>query len=244
MALVLHRFPLSHYSEKARAALDFKGLDYRIEEHTPGRSQRAIRRLSGQRKVPVLEHDGTVVFDSTEIALYLERAFPDHRPLLPADPARRSEVLALEDRLDADLGAYAPLAALRLVSRDERFLDQLAAAGFPLGRTGLGVGAFLVRQAEGLIGPVGRRLDKAERVVRDTLLDLSRRLETSKYLVGDEPSLADVAAVSLLFHLKFPASSALFKPGLAGLCAHGLADAPALARFFAWRDQFYRDFLR
>ena len=61
MTIVLHRFPLSHFSEKARAALDFKGLEYRIVDHRPGPEQIAIYRLSGQRKLPVIEHDGTVV---------------------------------------------------------------------------------------------------------------------------------------------------------------------------------------
>lgn len=33
MAIVLHRFPLSHFSEKGRALLAYKRVDYRIEEH-------------------------------------------------------------------------------------------------------------------------------------------------------------------------------------------------------------------
>src|SRR5262245_5500341 len=104
MNIVLHRFPISHFSEKARAALDFKGLTYEVVDHRPGSGQVAIYRLSGQRKLPVLENDGNVVADSTEIALYLERTFPDRRRLLPDDPDKRREVLALEDQLDNVLG--------------------------------------------------------------------------------------------------------------------------------------------
>jgi len=56
MTIVLHRFPLSHFSEKVRVMLDFKGLDYRVVDHSPGPDQLAIMKLSGQRKVPVIEH--------------------------------------------------------------------------------------------------------------------------------------------------------------------------------------------
>ena len=71
MTIVLHRFPLSHFSEKARVMLDFKGLDYRVVDHSPGPDQLAIMKLSGQRKVPVIEHEGSVVHDSTAISYLL-----------------------------------------------------------------------------------------------------------------------------------------------------------------------------
>ncbi|XXX81038.1 glutathione S-transferase family protein [Sorangium sp. So ce134] len=244
MTIVLHRFPLSHFSEKARAALDFKGLEYRIEEHTPGPEQIAIYRLSGQRKLPVIEHHGAVVADSTEIALYLERTFPDRRRLLPEDPERRREVLELEARLDDTLGKCAPFALLRRGLREDHYLDALGAALGPFAHAGLGALAAVVPLAEARVGAVQRRLEAAERTLRETLAELCARLEASPYLVGDEPSLADVAAVALVYPLKFPPSKHLFKPELAGTSVHAIADDPALAPFFDFRDRFYRDHLR
>lgn len=243
MTIVLHRFPLSHFSEKARAALDFKGLDYRIVEHRPGPEQIAIYRLSGQRRLPVIEHDGTVVADSTEIALYLERTFPDRPRLLPEDPSARLEVLALEAQLDDSLGKCAPLVWMRHALRDERYIDALGAAMTPLVSVGLRALAAVVPLAEARLGPVQRRLDDAESTVRATLADLCARLETSRYLVGDEPSLADIAAVTLVHPFKFPPSQHLFRPALAGASVHSIAEHPDLARFFEFRDGFYRDHL-
>ncbi|WP_437320422.1 glutathione S-transferase family protein [Sorangium sp. So ce385] len=244
MTIVLHRFPLSHFSEKARAALDFKGLDYRIEEHKPGPEQIAIYRLSGQRKLPVIEHDGAVVADSTEIALYLERTFPERRRLLPDDPEQRREVLALEAHLDDTLGKYAPFCLLRRGLREEHYLDALGAAMGPFAHAGLGALAAVLPLAEARVGAVERWLDAAERAVRTTLAELCARLEGSAYLVGDAPSLADVAAVALVYPLKFPPSKHLFKPELAGTSVRRITEDPALARFFDFRDRFYRDHLR
>jgi glutathione S-transferase len=244
MAIVLHRFPISHFCEKVRAALDFKGLDYQVKNHEAGAGQIHIFRISGQPKLPVIEHDGTVVADSTEIALYLERTFPDHRRLLPLEPDKRREVLALEDRLDQVLGANGPLAWMRYALRDARFLDRIGAARMPLGRTWLSVMAAAVRRTDRVIAPVTRRFDIADQAVRDMLAELCRRLETSKYLAGDEPTLADVTAAGLTYAFKFPPSRYIEDPDLAGAFAPGIPDDPVLCRFFAWRDQFYRDYLR
>lgn len=243
MALVLHRFPLSHYSEKVRACLDFKGLEYRVEDHAPGLDQVRIFRLSGQRKLPVLEHDGTVIADSTAIGLYLERAFPGPRALLPADPSRRDEVLALEDRLDRTLGAATPLLAFLVADLDDVVRDAVVRSMTRPVAALIRAAAVSARRARPHVPAVAQRLDALERVVRDTLADLTRRLEASKYLVGDEPSFADIAAVTLVQLLKFPHSRHVAMPALAGRTVSAIADDPAYARFFAWRDQFYRDYL-
>jgi glutathione S-transferase len=84
-SLVLHQFPASHYNEKARWALDWKGLAHRRISYLPGPHVPRIRRLSGQAQTPVLVLDGRVVAGSAQIIDALERAFPE-RPLYPEDP--------------------------------------------------------------------------------------------------------------------------------------------------------------
>ena len=51
----------------------------------------AIVEASGQELVPVLEHEGTVVVDSTEIMRYLEQLQAEP-PLWPSEPARAAEL--------------------------------------------------------------------------------------------------------------------------------------------------------
>lgn len=249
MAIVLHRFPLSHFSEKARATLDFKGLDYRVVEHEPGVDQLALYRLSGQRKVPVLEHDGQVIVDSTTIALHLDRAYPGgdgRRALLPGDIARRRAVLDLEDRIDDVLGRHAPIVGVEHALRDRDLFDELAKGTLHVGALGLRAARTLrvASRAAALLPQARRRLDESRDAVRAMLGELSDRLARHAFLLGDEPTLADVAAVGLVLHLKYPASKHLAVPHLAGRGAPGIYDDPAFRRFFTWRDAFYREFLR
>lgn len=242
MAITLYRFPISHFSEKGRALLDYKQLDYRIVELKLGLPQLRIVRMTGQRRVPVIDHDGRLVHDSTEIALYLERTFPDRRPLLPKDEARRKEALDLEDRIDRGLGLNVVMAWLRHQAyRPEvvRLLDVEVAGAGTLGARAL---AALTRRAEK--GFARERVDEAERKVRAVLEELSDRLARSKYLLGDEPTMADLAAVGLTLHLEFPHSKYFPFPELAGQGVPAFTDDPKLSRFFDWRRRFYADYLK
>ena len=94
--LELYQFELSQYSEKVRFILDYKGLEYRKIEVVPGVGQLDLLRLSGQSKVPVLKDGETVIADSTEIAFYLDRKFPE-KPLIPTDPVLRGQCLLIEE---------------------------------------------------------------------------------------------------------------------------------------------------
>jgi len=74
----LYQFELSQYSEKVRLILDYRAA-YRKIEVTPELAGGLIR-ISGQRKVPVLKDGNQIIADSTEIAKYLDRQYPN-RPL-------------------------------------------------------------------------------------------------------------------------------------------------------------------
>lgn len=70
--LELYQWELSQFSEKVRLILDYKGLEYRKIEVAPGIGQLELLRLTGQKQVPVLKDGNRYIFDSTEIAKYLD----------------------------------------------------------------------------------------------------------------------------------------------------------------------------
>jgi glutathione S-transferase len=82
--LELYQFELSQYSEKVRLILDYKGLEYKKKEVTPGIGQLELFRLSGSKQVPVLKDGDLYISDSTEIAFYLDRKYPEN-PIVPEE---------------------------------------------------------------------------------------------------------------------------------------------------------------
>jgi glutathione S-transferase len=239
--IVLHRFPLSHYSEKGRALLDFKRLPYRIAEHQLGLPQLRLHALSGQRQVPVLQDGDDIVSDSTEIALYLERRYPDAPRLLPQNGVERNAMFDLEHKLDRVLGTFAPIVWFETLVANRDELARLLAVEIH----GAGSGRLLAAAVQRAwpLRRVQATADKARAATRKILLELCERLEKRPYLMGDTPTLADLAAATLAFHLQFPPSRHLFEPNLAGAGVRGFVDDPELRRFFDWRNAFYADYL-
>ena len=71
--MLLHQFQSCPFCKKVRSKLEELELDYETREVPRDKSKRdTIKELSGQLKVPVLEDDGTVVYDSRDIVDYLE----------------------------------------------------------------------------------------------------------------------------------------------------------------------------
>lgn len=89
--LRVHRIPYSTNVERVAIAAAHKGVPIAWVDHDPA-DRSAIRALSGQDLVPVLQTpDGEVLTDSPVILRWLERAHPDP-PLWPADPALAARV--------------------------------------------------------------------------------------------------------------------------------------------------------
>ena len=85
---VLWHIPFSHYSEKVRWALDYKGIAHR--RRVLG-SDYLIRvwRATGQGKLPVLWLDGRAIADSTRIIAAIEGQYSEP-PLYPRDTSAGS----------------------------------------------------------------------------------------------------------------------------------------------------------
>jgi glutathione S-transferase len=90
----IHAIPHSTNVQRVALALGLKGVavDEWIQ-HAPG-DRSAVRAISGQDLVPVLEtDDGTVLVDSMAIVAWIDATWPAP-PLYPTDPAARREVEA------------------------------------------------------------------------------------------------------------------------------------------------------
>ncbi|MGB9165556.1 MAG: glutathione S-transferase N-terminal domain-containing protein [Rhodomicrobium sp.] len=81
----LFQFPFSHYCEKARWALDYKGIPFQTVDLLPGFHLRTVRKLAPKTWVPVLRDNGIVVQDTSAIIDYLETKYPNPS-LTPSDP--------------------------------------------------------------------------------------------------------------------------------------------------------------
>jgi glutathione S-transferase len=244
--LELYQFELSQYSEKVRLILDYKGLQYRKIEVTPGIGQVELFRLTGQRQVPVLKDGNRYIVDSTEIAKYLDSRYPE-RPLIPSEPKQRGLCLMMEEWADESIGIKGRKALFSAISQDQSFRKSLLPTSTP---------DVLKNLVEGvpndILKVLGVGVGYNPDTIRNAIADLKQDLEAltlllaeSPYLVGDEPTLADFAVAGLSILLKFPDGAYLDLPQtIRGKGVPGLADNPIYAPFFAWRDRLYAQYRR
>jgi len=86
--------PLSTYARRVRIALIEKGLaaeEIEVDMAAGAHRSPEYRTLNPYGRVPTIEHDGFVLYESTAILSYLEAISPKP-PLVPADPKGRALV--------------------------------------------------------------------------------------------------------------------------------------------------------
>lgn len=202
---ILWQFKASHFNEKARWALDWKGVPHERRSLLPGPHAPVVLWLTGQKSVPVLKLDGETITDSTRIIAALEKKFPD-RPLYPADPAARKRALELEDFFDEEIGVHVRRVVFHAALPDGRFTVDLMTPGF----------GAMTKAVYGALFPLTRMIMRMDMGITDdgaarslarlqAALDrLDREIGSSGYLVGDTFTVADLTAAALLSPLTFP----------------------------------------
>jgi glutathione S-transferase len=195
----LYQFPFSHYCEKVRWALDYKGIAYRPVNLLPGFHFRHLARLAPKTCVPVLRDGGTVVQDSSAIIDYLDRRYANPA-LTPSDPNAAREALDWEEYLDEQIGVN-----IRLWFYHHTLPVRRLGAGFLLQgaawhKKPLFVLAYpKVRRA--MLQSMNINTDtarQAEERLRAALEKLDEALVGRRFLVEDRFSRADLTAGALL----------------------------------------------
>ncbi|HEY2775399.1 MAG TPA: glutathione S-transferase family protein [Candidatus Binatia bacterium] len=202
---VLWHIPLSHFSEKVRWALDYKGIGHRRRVLGSDYLIRAWR-ATGQGKLPILWLDGHALADSTRIIAALEERYPEP-PLYPQDPTARKRALELEDDLDETLGPALRAAVVTpLFASDPDIALRVLTTGMP-------------DEAYGRLRPLLRifpsfyrwrhkvsaaNLAKDRGVVAAALDRIEKERQGRAFLVGGAFSIADLTAAALLSVLLQP----------------------------------------
>jgi glutathione S-transferase len=192
MLTLYHAEPIAN-SLKVLIALHEKGLAFesryvdlhRFEQHEPW-----FVKLNPDGQVPVLDHDGRLITQTSVINEYLEDVFPDAPPLRPADPYDAARMRAWNKFIDEHVmnevsmhGWHRMVAVIarsvesdefetlmaRIPLKEQRDKWRTARSGFPQDR-----------------------LDDAERKIAVALGKVEAALAEGPWLIGEAYSLADV----------------------------------------------------
>lgn len=242
---LLWHIGVSHYSEKVRWALAWKGIEHeRREPPPPVHMGLALWWSRGETKTfPVLELDGERILDSTEIIAALEARWPDP-PLYPDHPSDRRLALDLEDYFDESLGPAVRLFGWHHLRRDSDLLGKLTEKNLPgpmrdFAPARSGINAFASTFAN-LRFKVADPSDEAE--ARRTILAGADRIEQElgggEHLVGDTFSVADLTACSLLYPLVLPPEGPSDINGVPAT-AQEFSEELKARPFYSWVERTY-----
>ena len=211
----LWQIDISHYCEKTRWALEYKGVDHGRRSVLPGTHIPMALALTrgAQPTMPILRIDGENVVDSTAIIAALEARYPDP-PLYPSDPEDRVRALELEDWFDESLGPHARLLPFYELIQEPELFAEVAAESVPgpLSKAKPVVGAYARAYTSIRWGASNDdAAEQAREAIVAALDKLEKELEQGEgeFLVGDSFTVADLTAASLFYPLVVPAEGPL-----------------------------------
>jgi glutathione S-transferase len=198
--LKLYTFNISHFSEKARWALDYEGVAYEERVLLPGPHQLVTRRVARRTHVPVLAHDGQYVQGSSAIIDHVADHLGGTR-LTASDPAERAKTLELEKKLDLVFGRGVQQVFYAELLKDRHAVVDLWSSGGPFWAR-----AFYAVAFPAVASAVQRMYKTAdvEAVARarqafvTTFDELDAVLARRPYLGGDAPDRSDITLAALL----------------------------------------------
>jgi len=196
--VVLHQWEISPFCQKVAKALKHKGIAFDTVNYN-GILGAKVQGLSKVGKLPVLDIDGQRLQDSTRIARYLDKTYPELPRLYPLNPQLKAHVELWEDWSDEVLYWF----EVYFRVNDSDALEQAVAistVGRPIYET------FILKpllktalKTQVMMQGLGRM--NKEDVEEDFLRHLDRielTLSTTGFLVGETKTIADIAVSTQL----------------------------------------------
>ncbi len=200
MQATLYQFELCPFCHKVKAGLDLKGIKAdRVEVNPMNKKELPELPEEAPKKVPVIELDGRLVYDSTDILKLLDEVKPEVSPFLPTDETQRAKALEIEDWVDDVLtfalptviyGTWGEAAkAAQVTARTSNF-------GFVQNMAVRAGGSMIMHQVAKRILKKNGKTDGRAWMTEN--LDQIEAWLQDDFLVGPELSLADVAVQGAL----------------------------------------------
>lgn len=198
--LELHMFPMSHFNEKVRWALDYKDIPHTRIPYMPGPHAGKIKKLSGQEQTPVVRFDeGDVLAGSTDIVLELEKRFPEPA-LLPQDEKLRGQAMEIVEQFDGDIAVKERRSLfVHLIEEPDYLCAMFSRGQTPMKR-------FVYRRMLPLVKGTMRSkmdihadaLEEGNILTREAFDFVAEKSAETGYLVGGQFTIADLTAAAIL----------------------------------------------
>ena len=196
----LYQFPISHYCEKARWALDYKEIDYELVNLVPGPHIQALKRLGAtQTQTPALTHNDKLIQGSEQIIDYLE-SIQKHPPLTPANAEGASMAHEWARFADRNIGIPLRLYFYFHILPQRTLAIQLLTQDCPWWARPLYTFAFpgiRKRMRKAMKIDTVNAAAAAETIIK-SLDHVAKRISERDYLVDNRFTRADLTVVSLL----------------------------------------------
>lgn len=218
----LTTFLISHFSEKARWALDFAGVTYEERRLLPGPHLFVTRRLAKKSSVPILEHGGRVIQGSSPILDHLATGLG--RPVLEPDPAHAERTRDREALADRAFGlGVQRICYYHLLDGQRKAVIELFTRGGPWWGPAFYALTFPVvaKETKRMYDVTAQSAQEAKALFRSTMDDFDAALQGQRYFGGARLSRLDITVAALLAPLCCPPEHVVQWPEL----------PPALAEF-------------
>lgn len=191
--LTLYSFGPGANSLKPLLTLYEKGLEFKSVFLNPGKFEHHsdwFKKINPNGQVPVLDHDGRIVTESTVICEYLEDELPTSPPLRPVDSYGKAQMRVWTKWVDeyfcwcvSTIGWHRMVGNMVKHLNDEEFEKMVA--NIPLKEQ-------QVKWRRARAGFPQEMLDEEMRKIAYSIRKLEARLAESPWLAGKQYTLADI----------------------------------------------------
>jgi len=192
-------FPVSHYCEKVRWALNLLEISYIEKRHLPTFHWKYTESLGG-RSVPVLIMGDRILTDSAEILFYLHENFDLEQKIYPKSPQLKQEIAVLEKKFNLILGPCVRNWAYFYFLNYPKIMARLWGEKTPIWEQILFPFVFprIRKSCQEGYKISGDSAAKSFKKIQEIFQLVSDRLSSGqKYLVGEDFTAADITFASL-----------------------------------------------